>query len=86
MYSPMDAIILILIRLLEVYSYIILARVIMSWVIRDPFNKYYIFVLRITEPVLGPIRSLLPRMGLDLSPIIVFILIDIIVRILSGSI
>ncbi len=86
MYSPIGFITLFVIRILEVYSYVILARVIMSWVIRDPFNKLYIFVMRITEPVLGPVRSLLPRMGLDLSPIIVFILIDIVVRILSGSI
>lgn len=85
MYNPMDFAGLFLIRMLEIYSYVILARVLLSWIIRDPFNRYYLFLLRITEPVLSPIRRLLPQMGVDISPIIVFLLIDVLIRIISGS-
>jgi len=84
MYSPGNFLIMLIVRCLEVYSYVILARVLLSWIIRNPFNKYYIFLVRITEPLLGPIRSLLPNIGLDLSPIVAFILIDIISKVLSG--
>ena len=85
MYSPADILIVFIARFLRIYSYVIFARVILSWIIRNPFNQYYIFLVRITEPVLGPIRKILPRMGIDLSPIIAFVLIDIIVSIITGS-
>lgn len=78
MYSNTNLFLVLLIRCIDVYRFIILARVLMSWFVRDPNNKLYFFLIRITEPVLGPIRSILPRMGIDLSPIIVFVLLDII--------
>ncbi|MCB5228678.1 MAG: YggT family protein [Candidatus Cloacimonetes bacterium] len=71
-------------RLIQVYSYLILIRVIMSWVISDPYNKIYYFLVSITEPLLAPIRKLLPAMGLDLSPIIAFFLLNLVSNILSG--
>lgn len=85
MYNPVDVLTIFAVRLLNIYSYIILARVIMSWIIRDPYNRFYIFILKITEPVLSPIRNLLPRMGLDFSPIIVYFIINLIIGILGGS-
>jgi len=43
----------------------------MSWVAPNPRNPLYIILHEITEPILGPIRQLLPRMGMiDLSPMI----------------
>ena len=72
----------VLVRTLEVYNYIILARVLMSWIIQDPFNKFYQFLYRLTEPVLAPIRNILPQMGLDISPIIVFFAIEMLTRFL----
>ena len=39
------------------------------------------FLLRVTDPVLEPVRRVLPRMGMfDLSPIIVFLVLEIVVR------
>ena len=59
---------------LEVYTWILIARVLMSWFNPSPNNPLVQFVLRLTEPVLAPIRRVLPAMGgLDLSPILVFI-------------
>jgi YggT family protein len=67
--------------LLGLYSLVILARIIMSWVRitpGTPMASVYSAVFSLTEPVLGPLRRAIPpmRMGMaaiDLSPIIVFI-------------
>jgi YggT family protein len=72
--------------LLSVYSLLILARIILSWVRIDPDSSLAglsSVVFNLTEPVLGPLRRAIPpvRMGmaaLDLSPIIVFVVIRII--------
>lgn len=56
---------------LQLYTFIIIARALISWVSPDPFNPIVQFLNRATEPVLGPIRRLLPPSGIDVSPIIV---------------
>jgi YggT family protein len=74
--------------LIQVYEFIILARVLMSWIRPDPNNQIVQWLYRLTEPVLAPIRQLIvPRnIGIDFSPIIVFILLDIIRRALIRSV
>jgi YggT family protein len=72
--------------LLSIYSLVILARIILSWVRIDPDSSVAglnSVVFNLTEPVLGPLRRAIPpvRLGmaaLDLSPIIVFVVIRII--------
>jgi len=54
---------------------LIFIRALISWVSPDPFNPLVQFLMRVTEPVLEPIRRLLPAMGIDLSPIIAFFII-----------
>ena len=62
-----------LIRLLDIYSIILLIRVLMSWVNPSPFNPIVQIIYRLTEPVLAPVRRILPAFGpIDLSPIVVF--------------
>jgi YggT family protein len=70
--------------ILNLYELVIFARVILSWVNADPYNPVIRFIYNITEPVLAPIRQLLPteRIGLDLSPLIVILAIQLIQRIL----
>jgi YggT family protein len=71
---------------LQIFSWIVFARIIFSWVRVQPgtaMASVYSVVFNITEPVLGPIRSVIPpmRMGmaaLDLSPLLVFLVIMII--------
>ena len=67
---------------LTVYFWIIIARALLSWVNPDPFNPIVRFLYRATEPVLRPIRRRLPtyQMGLDLSPLVVILVIEIIDR------
>jgi YggT family protein len=75
-------------RLLQAYVLIVFVRVILSWFPISPGSamaSIYSVVYNLTEPVLGPIRRLMPSigvggMGLDLSPIIVILVISIICR------
>ena len=57
---------------LTVYTWIIIGRVIISWVNADPYNPIVRFLYEATEPLLGRIRRLLPLSmgGIDLSPLI----------------
>jgi YggT family protein len=62
---------------LTLYMWIIVFRALISWVNPDPYNQIVIFLYRVTEPVLGPIRRRLPmgNIGIDISPIIVILVI-----------
>jgi YggT family protein len=62
---------------LTLYMFIIIFRAVISWVNPDPYNQLVIFLYRVTEPVLGPIRRILPmrNIGIDLSPVIVILII-----------
>ena len=62
---------------LTVYLWIIVARALISWVNPDPYNKIVIFLYRITEPVLRPIRRIIPRHSLpiDFAPLVVLLII-----------
>jgi len=69
--------------LIQIYSLIILARVLMSWVQVDPTSPLARTLISLTEPVLQPIRNLLPPgPGLDFSPIIAIILLQIVGQLL----
>jgi YggT family protein len=64
----------------------IFARVIMSWLPLNPDNPIVRVLLNITEPILGPIRRIMPRMGmLDLSPFFALILIGLAERVLVAA-
>ncbi|MEZ5307308.1 MAG: YggT family protein [Pyrinomonadaceae bacterium] len=61
----------ILYGLLSIYSLMIVLRIIMSW-IGNPSGKFVRFLIRLTEPVLGPFRRMIPMIGpFDISPIVV---------------
>jgi YggT family protein len=61
---------------LTVYTWIIIARALISWVNPDPWNPIVQFLNRATEPVLSPIRQRLGwRMGIDWSPLVVIVAI-----------
>ena len=62
----------LLAALVDLYSLVVLAAVVMSWVQVDWRNPLARIVYILTEPVLAPIRRLLPVMGgLDFSPMVV---------------
>jgi len=55
--------------------WVILIRALISWVNPDPNNPIVQFLYRVTEPILEPIRRLMPPMGIDISPILAFLAI-----------
>ncbi len=61
---------------LTVLYWLILIRALISWVNPDPYNPLVQFLYKTTEPILYPIRKILPldfRFGIDISPIIAFL-------------
>jgi len=65
--------------LVNIYFFALLAMIILSWVAPGGNNPAIYLLHQITEPVMAPLRKLLPPMGgLDFSPILVFILINVI--------
>ena len=61
---------------LTFYTWIIIARALISWVNPDPWNPIVQFLDRVTEPGLSPIRRRLGwRMGVDLSPLVAIVAI-----------
>jgi YggT family protein len=73
--------------LLLAYQWILVGRVIISWVDADPYNPIVRFLYNATEPVLARIRRALPVFagGFDLSPIVVWLAILFIRRFLVQS-
>ena len=62
--------------LLTLYWYVILARVLMSWFSLSPSHPVVRAIYAVTEPVLGPVRRVLPPMGgFDLSPVVIFLVL-----------
>ncbi|MEA2021764.1 MAG: YggT family protein, partial [Candidatus Caldatribacteriota bacterium] len=62
----------------RIYSYLIIARIFLSWIPVDHNNPIVQFIYKVTEPILAPFRIILNLggMGFDLSPIIVFFLLN----------
>ena len=74
----------LILEIISLYEYVVIAYIVVSWLISfGVINTYNRFVAqandvlyRLTEPVLQPIRNLLPNLGgLDISPIILFVLL-----------
>jgi YggT family protein len=63
----------------------LLGRAIFSWIEPYPRNRVNRFFIRVTEPVVRPVRRVIPPLGgLDLSVLVVFIGLGIILRILTS--
>ena len=64
--------------LFNIYSFLILARVLLSWVNVSPYHPAAAFIIEVTEPILRPLRNIIPPLGMmDLSPIAALILLQI---------
>ena len=80
----MIAIFYLVLQILKIYSYIVIANVIISWLVAvnvlNTQNRFVYSILeltyRLTEPFLNKIRLFLPNLGtLDISPVILLLLI-----------
>ncbi|MBI2847184.1 MAG: YggT family protein [Chloroflexi bacterium] len=66
--------------LCQVLSIAIFIRVILSWFpVGTPSNPFVAFVYQVTEPILTPLRQILPRTGaLDFSPLVAIVILQVI--------
>ena len=80
----MIAIFYLALQILKLYSYVVIANVIVSWLVAfnilNTQNRFVYSILefsyRLTDPILNKIRRFLPNLGsLDISPIILLLLI-----------
>ena len=75
----MEPILLLLYRVIDIYFYILIINIVLSWLIAfnivNMQNKIVVTILyttnRLTDPLLNPVRRILPNLGgIDISPII----------------
>ncbi|MGQ9630901.1 MAG: YggT family protein [bacterium] len=70
-----------------IYTWIIIARALISWVNPDYRHPVVKFLIRVTEPILRPIRRTFPPMGhVDLSPLVAIVILMFLSNIITGLI
>lgn len=71
---------------IRIYTFIIIARAIISWVQPNPYNPIVQLLYKLTEPVLFPIRKAMAKymggVGIDFSPIVVILLLNVLLRLI----
>ena len=75
------ALVQLVLTVLSLYTWVIVIRALISWVSPDPYNPIVQILHKLTEPVLKPLRRLLPPRvtgGLDVSPILAILLIQLV--------
>lgn len=87
----MRAILDVLMVVLDLYTWLVIASAIISWLVafnvintrNDVVRAIWNFLYQITEPALRPIRSILPNLGgIDVSPIILLLIIFFLQRVI----
>ena len=80
----MDPFFILIYRIIDIYFYIILANVILSWLIAfniiNTYNQFVSTILyatkKLTDPLLDPLRRFIPNLGgIDVSPILLILLL-----------
>lgn len=62
----------------QVYSWLIIVRVVLSWVRHNPYHPLVRFIYDVTEPYLRIFRRFIPPVGMiDLSPIVAFLVLEV---------
>ena len=70
---------------LRLYTFLIIVRVVLSWVSTGGYNPAVAIIFTLTDPVLKPFQRIIPAMGgFDLSPIFAIILVGALIRLVSG--
>jgi YggT family protein len=78
----MQSLALLIDKVIDIYTWIVIASAIMSWLVafgvvntRNQFIRFVVdFLYRITEPLLRPLRRMLPNLGgVDISPVILLL-------------
>ena len=76
----------LLATLLNLLAIAILVRALMSWFVRDPSNPIVRILDTITDPILQPLRQIMPRMGMmDFTPLVAIILLQVLASFVRNS-
>lgn len=70
-----------LVYFINVFQYMIIARAILSWFIRDYSNPIMMFLRQVTEPIISPVRDFMHRVGIggtmmDFSTLATYFLLE----------
>ncbi len=73
--------------LLYLLSLAIIARALISWVPMDPSNPIVRFLDSITEPILAPLRRVIPPIGgtIDITPIVALVLLQVLQAVINNA-
>ena len=73
--------------LLTILGFAIIARALLSWVSIDPYNPLVQILYQITEPILAPLRRIIPPIGgmMDITPIVALILLQVLQAIIDST-
>ncbi len=81
----------LLIQVIDIYIIIIIIRAVLSWIHVNPYGNFfqiYLFLIKITEPVLHRLRELqkrfFPQSPIDFSPLIALLTLLLLKRIIIG--
>ena len=70
----------------QVLTFAVLARVLMSWFPASPDNPLVRVLWQVTEPILAPLRRIIPRIGMiDITPMVAIILLQVIGGVIARS-
>ena len=84
--SGIDFLLYFISTLFFILQFAIIIRALMSWFNPSPDNPIVRLVIEITEPVLGPLRRIIPRIGMiDISPIVAILLMNVIQSMLEST-
>ncbi|APJ75990.1 YggT family protein [Escherichia coli] len=75
----MNTLTFLLSTVIELYTMVLLLRIWMQWAHCDFYNPFSQFVVKVTQPIIGPLRRVIPAMGgIDFSPMILVLLLYVI--------
>ena len=76
----------ILYGLLSIYILLIIIRIVFSWAMLSYTNRIMRFLVDVTEPLLGPLRRIIPPLGwLDISPFVAFLILWLFQAAVAGT-
>ncbi len=74
-----DSVVGIIITIIQIMTFAILARAILSWFPMKPGNPVVNVLVTVTDPILVPFRRIIPRIGMiDISPMVAIIVLQVI--------
>ncbi len=81
----MEVIVQVVAGLLQFLAFAIFARSILTWFPIDPKGPVFQLLAGITDPILEPLRRVIPPLGMiDISPLVAMVSLFILVRVLTG--